>query len=172
MALGPWIGNNGAPMPFNPPTKVGTFDAATCFTGGTTAVTVTTDGYLQNAGQPGQLDVGPGLFDGYWIIDFTARKQTGSEEYTVYLLGSNDPAFGAGNVEIIDMQDYGSVRSAVQPSGVTCGASPAVTSGETNYIPVLNFKSGIVYRYLRCWIDVAGTTPSATLNSWLTYDAG
>ena len=172
MALGPWIGNNGAPMPFNPPTKVGTFDAANCFTGGLTPQTFTASGYFTAAGQPVQLDVGPGLFDGYWIIDFTNRKQTGTEEYTVYLLGSNDPAFGSGNVEMLSVQDFGAARNAVAPSGVVCGASPAVTSGETDYIAVLNFKSGIVYRYIRAWIDVNGTTPSATVNSWLTYDAG
>lgn len=172
MPLGPWIGNNGAPMPFNPPTKVGTFDAATCFTGGTTPQVFTAAGYFQASGAPVTLDVGPGLFDGYWVIDFTSRKQTGTEEYTVYLLGSNDPAFGAGNTEMLSVQDFGAVRNAVAPSFNTCGASPAVTSGEMNYIPVLNFKSGIVYRYIRAGIDVNGTTPSATVNSWLTYDAG
>jgi hypothetical protein len=172
MGLGPFIGNNGAPVPFNAPTKVGTFDAMNCFTGGLTPQTVTASGYLQAGGQPAQLDVGPGLFDGYWIIDWASRKQTGTEEYTVYLLASNDPAFADGNIEMLSVQDYGAARIAVQPSGVTCGASPAVTSGESDYIPVLNFKSGIVYRYIRCWIDVAGTTPNASVNSWLTYDAG
>jgi len=172
MPLGPFIGNNGAPVPFNPPTKVGTFDAANCFTGGLTPQTFTTSGYFLEGGTPQTLDVGPGLFDGYWIIDFTARKQTGTEEYTIYLLGSNDPAFGAGNIEMLSIQDFGAARVAVQPSAVNCGASPAVNSGETNYIAILNFKSGIVYRYIRAWIDVAGTTPSATVNSWLTYDAG
>lgn len=172
MALGPWIGNNGSPVPFNPPTKVGTFDAANCFTGGLTAQTFTAPGYFQASGAPVTLDVGPGLFDGYWIIDWQSRKQTGTEEYTVYLLGSNDPAFGAGNVEMLSVQDYGAARTAVAPSGVTCGASPAVTSGETDYVPVLNFKSGIVYRYIRAWIDTNGTAPSAVVNSWLTYDAG
>jgi hypothetical protein len=173
MPLGPFIGNNGAPVPFNPPTKVGTFDAANCFTGSLTPQTFTASGYFQESGAPATLDVGPGLFDGYWIIDWTARKQTaGTEEYTVYLLGSNDPAFAPGNTEMLAVQDFGGARSAVAPSFNTCGASPAVTSGETNYIPVLNFKSGIVYRYIRAGIDVNGTAPTATVNSWLTYDAG
>jgi len=173
MALGPWIGNNGAPMPFNPPTKVGTFDAMNCFTGGTTAQTFTASGFFTSGGQPTQLDVGPGLFDGYWIIDWQARKQTaGTEEYTVYLLGSNDINFAAGNVEMLSVQDFGGSRSAISPSFIAAGASPAVTSGETNYIPVLNFRSGIVYRYIRAGIDLNGTTPNAVLNSWLTYDAG
>jgi len=173
MALGPWIGNNGAPMPFNAPTKVGTFDAQTCFTGGVTPQTFTASGYFTSGGQPTQLDVGPGLFDGYWVIDWVSRKQSaGTEEYTVYILGSNDPAFGAGNVEMLSVQDYGASRTALAPSGVPIGASPDVTSGETDYIPLLNFRSGIVYRYIRSWIDVNGTAPSATVNGWLTYDAG
>lgn len=173
MGLGPFIGNNGAPVPFNAPTKVGTFDAMNCFTGGLTPQTFAASGYFTSGGQPVQLDVGPGLFDGYWVIDWTSRKQTaGTEEYTVYLLGSNDPTFADGNVEMIDVQDYGAERAAVGPSGVQIGASPAVSSGETDYIPVLNFKSGIVYRYLRAWIDVNGTAPNAVVNSWLTYDAG
>ena len=172
MPLGPWIGNNGAPMPFNAPTKVGTFDAENCFTGGLTPQTFTAPGYFLANGAAAQLDVGPGLFDGYWVINFTARKQTGTEEYTAYLLGSNDPAFAPDNTEMISVQDFGATRAAVAPSFNGCGASPAVVSGETDYIPVMNFKSGIVYRYIRAGIDTNGTAPSATVNSWLTYDAG
>jgi hypothetical protein len=172
MALGPYIRSDGVAIPSVTPTKVGTFDAMNCFTGTPAPVTITASGYFQSGGAPAQLDVGPGIFDGYWVIDWASRKQTGTEEYTVYLLGSNDPAFGAGNIEMLSVQDYGATRAAVQPSGVTCGASPAVAGGETDYVPVLNFKSGIVYRYIRCWIDVVGTGPSASVNSWLTYDAG
>jgi hypothetical protein len=172
MALGPYIREDGVAIPSVTPTKVGTFDAMNCFTGGLTPQAVTAGGYFNNGASAGQLDVGPGLFDGYWIIDWVSRKQTSNEEYTVYLLGSNDPAFGDGNIEMLSVQDYGASRVAVQPSGVVCGDSPAVSTGETDYIPVLNFKSGIVYRYIRCWIDVAGTAPSASVNSWLTYDAG
>jgi len=173
MALGPFIGNNGAPVPFNPPTKVGTFDAATCFTGGITPQTFSASGFFTSGGNPVQLDVGPGLFDGYFIIDWVSRKQSsGTEEYTVYLLGSNDPTFAAGNVEMLTVQDFGGARSAISPSFIAAGASPAVAIGETDYIPVLNFRSGIVYRYIRAGIDLNGTAPNAVCNAWLTYDAG
>ena len=90
----------------------------------------------------------------------------------MYLLGSNDPTFAAGNVEMLTVQDFGAARSALAPSFLAAGASPAVNTGETDYIPVLNFRSGIVYRYIRAGIDVNGTAPTATVNAWLTYDAG
>ena len=170
MPLQPFKNVDGAPVPFNPPSKVGTFDVTTCFATNGEAQTLTATGYLGNGLQ---LDVGPGLFEGYWIIDFTARKQsTGDESYTFYLLGSNDPNFANGNVEILDAQNFGGARSiAAIPGASPALPVPVTGSGEVNYDPVLNMKSGIVYRYIRCYLVVAGTAPSVTVNSWLTYDA-
>ncbi len=171
MPLGPSIGPSGAPMPFNPPSKVGVFDTATCFAKNGQAETLTATAYLGGTGTPVQLDVGTWLVEGYWMLDWLARDQANNDEsYSVYLLGSNDPAWGNGNVEILQSQNFGSGRSIATIAGGSPGCPNKQGSGEMNWFPFLNYKSGIVYRYLRVYIVIAGTTPSATLNSWLTYD--
>jgi len=153
-------------MPFNPPSQVGPKDANLAFGTSATFQTLTATGYF---GAPTQLDLGVGRFLGYWAIIFSARKVSAlNEEYTFFLLGSNDVAWGNGNVEILNVQDFGAVRTIATIPGASPALPTVGPSGEANYFPFENMKSRIVYRYLRAYVVIAGTSPTMTVDTWIT----
>jgi len=159
-------------LPSNPPLQIAPFDAELCFATNQAAETKAVTGYF---GAPKQIDIGQGRREGYWAIAMTAMVQNdGDESYTFYLLGSNDVAWGNGNVEILDAQNFGGAtgRSIATIVGATPAVPPSVgPAGTMNIFPFSNMKSLITYRYLRCYVVIAGTTPSVTANTWITYDA-
>ena len=85
------------------------YDATTAFC---SAQVVVATGYLNNL-NAGQLDLGggspvsaAGRTDAIWNLLITAANfGTADESYTFRLLGSNDVAFGNGNVELLAMHD-------------------------------------------------------------------
>lgn len=126
-----------------------------------------------------QLDLGgsnpvsaAGRTDGLWCFDVTvADFSSGDETYKLHLLGSNDVAFGNGNVELLAFHDLAAV-SAGRQIPTLMGATPAIPptnlGGTLFQIPFTNLMQRIVYRFVRMRLVAGGTTPSLTLVGWLS----
>lgn len=151
------------------------YDAMTAFTA---AQTLVATGYLNNLNS-GQVDLGgsspssgAGRTEGMWCMDITAMDFSSVDEsYKFCLFGSNDAVFGNGNVELLAFHDFAAVTAGRQVATIL-GASPAVpptgAAGTILQIPFTNLMQRIVYRYVRSYVVIAGTTPSVTVTSWLS----
>lgn len=151
------------------------WDAMTAFTDGQT---LTATGYLNNLNS-GQLDLGgtagvanpisaAGRTDAIWTVNISAIDVSSSDEtYQFGLLGSNDVAFGNGNVELLAFHDLAAAASGRVFANLL-GASPAIPPNRRIAIPFTNLMQGINYRYLRARAVIGGTTPSITVSSWIT----
>lgn len=151
------------------------FDAMNAFTD---TQTLTATGYLNNLNS-GILDLGGakpvsavGRTDGVWNIDVTAVDVTsGDETYQLALLGSNDSAFGNGNVELLSFYDIAAASSG-RVIATLLGATPAIPptglAGMIIQRPFTNLCCRIYYRYLKARAIIGGTTPSITLTSWIS----
>ena len=141
------------------------FDAMNAFN---SAENLTATGYL---GSGKQLDIGPGRVVGMWATNISVLSMAADESYKLNLLGSNDVAWGNGNVELLAFQDFG-FNSAARQIPTILGASNAVPpvgkSGLVSVVPFTNLRAGIVYRYLRAYLVAAGTTKSITTTSWIS----
>lgn len=161
------------------PSQIGTFpcpwDALTAFT---SAQTITATGYLNNLNS-GIIDLGgpnpvsaAGRTEGIWNLDISAIDFTsGNETYQLCLFGSNDAAFGNGNVELLEFYDF-AAASAGRVVATILGASPTVPptglAGMLQQRPFTNQSCRIIYRYLKCYAQLGGTTPSITVSSWIS----
>lgn len=134
------------------------------------AQNLTATGYLNNT--TAVLDLGLGRFTGMLALDLSALDMTsGDEKYQVALLGSNDNAFGNGNVELLALHDF-AATAALRLIATICGINPAVPptnlGGSLMALPFTNFMQGIVYRYAKLYAVLAGTTPSLTATAWIS----
>lgn len=140
------------------------------------AITFTATGYLNNGSSTVQINIGRGRIEGYWVIDLSALDvSSGNETYVLYLLASNDIAFGNGNVEVLASHDWAAATAGrVVPT--ILGASPTVPIAGTNatrhVIPYSNMMGGFVLQYLQAYLVAGGTTPSMTVTSWITITTG
>jgi len=152
------------------------FDAQTAFTA---AQTLAATGYLNNLNS-GQVDLGganpssgAGRTSGMWVLDITAIDFASVDEtYRFSLFGSNDVAFGNGNVEILQTQDFAAVtagRLVPTIAGASLAMPPVGAAGTICQFPFTNLRARIVYRYLRCYVTIGGTSPSVTVTSWLSF---
>lgn len=151
------------------------YDATRAFC---SAQTLTATGYLNNLNS-GQVDLGgpnpisaAGRTDGIFNIDITAINfGTSDESYTIRLLGSNDAAFGNGNVELLAMHDF-AATAALRNLATILGATPTIPptglAGTLVQLPFTNLMQRIYYRYLQAHLVVVGTGPSITLTSWIS----
>jgi hypothetical protein len=147
------------------------FDAAMAFLTSPTALTAT--GYV---GAPTTLDLGgsslagagAGRTDGLWCVNVTAIDfASGDESYKLALLGSNDAAFGNGNVDMLAFRDF-AAASAGRQIPTLMGASLNVAPFN-EYIPFVTLRQArLIYRYARLHLTVGGTSPSISLMSWLS----
>ena len=149
------------------------FDAMLAFC---SAEVRTTTGYF---GAPATLDLGgaapvsaAGRTDFVWSMDITAVDMTSNDEsYKLNLFGSNDVAFGNGNVELLAFHDFAAVTAGRQVATIL-GASPTIPptglGGTIVQLPATNLMQRIYYRYLRMYLVVGGTTPSITVTSWIS----
>jgi hypothetical protein len=138
---------------------------------------LTATGYFNNLNS-GQIDLGGakpvsavGRTDGIWNMDLTVLDETTTDEvYKLHLFGSNDVAFGNGNVELLAFHDFG--LSANRQVATILGTSPAVPAtglaGTLIQIPFTNLMQRIYYRYLRMYGVLSGTTPIITATSWIS----
>jgi len=161
------------------PSQVTTFpcpyDALLAFC---SAQALTATGYFNNLNS-GQIDLGggspvsaAGRTDFVWSMDITAIDvSSGDESYKVHLFGSNDVAFGNGNVELLAFHDFAAVTAGRQVATIL-GATPTIPptglGGTIVQLPATNLMQRIYYRYLRMYLVAAGTTPSITLTSWIS----
>jgi hypothetical protein len=162
------------------PSQVTTFpcpyDATLAFT---SAQTMTATGYLNNVGT-GQLDLGgaapvsaAGRTDFIWSLLLGATNfGTADESYTFRLLGSNDVAFGNGNVELLAKHDIAATAALRDMAGGVLGATPAIprvnTAGTIIQMPATNLMQYIYYRFLRAHMTAVGTGPSVIVTSWIS----
>lgn len=141
------------------------------------AQTLTATGYINNTNAV--IDLGgsnpvaaAGRFDGMLAMDITALKvSAGDETYRLMLAGSNDSAFGNGNVENLLFHDFAAASSG-RIVATILGASPTIPptnlGGTILQIPFTNLMQRIVYRYLKLYAVLGGTSPSVTLSAWIS----
>lgn len=134
------------------------------------AQTLTATGFVNNSNAV--LDLGLGRFTGMLALDITALDvSSANETYQLSLLGSNDSAFGNGNVDLLAFHDF-AAATAGRIIPTLLAASPAVPptnlAGSLIAIPFTNFMQGFVYRYLKLDAVLGGTTPSITLSAWIS----
>lgn len=151
------------------------FDATLAFC---SAQTVVATGYLNNLNS-GQLDLGgaapvsaAGRTDFIWSLLLGATNfGTADESYTFRLLGSNDVAFGNGNVELLAMHDI-AATAALRNLTAILGATPAIPptnlAGTLFQFPATNLMQRIYYRYARVHMVAVGTGPSVICTSWIS----
>jgi len=162
-------------IPSQVQTFPGAYDAQLAFTA---AQVITATGYLNNLNS-GQIDLGganpvsaAGRTDFIWNMLITAANfGTADESYTFRLLGSNDVAFGNGNVELLAMHDIAAtaaLRNLTAILGATPTIPPTGRAGTFLQLPATNLMQGILYRYLRAHMVAVGTGPSVTISSWIT----
>jgi hypothetical protein len=150
-------------------------DRATMFSD---AQTLTATGDLNNVNA--QLDLGgvaplagfatgsgAGRHSGLWVLNVTALDlSSGDETYRLHLLGSNDSAFGNGNVDLLAFHDF-AAASAGRIIATLLG--PSLAAPTRVYVPFVTLRQGLVYRYIKARAVLGGTTPSITLHSWLSF---
>jgi len=142
------------------------------------AQTLNATGYFNNLNS-GQLDLGgaapvsaAGRTDFIWCMDITTLDETTTDEvYKLHLFGSNDVAFGNGNVELLAFHDFAGLAANRQVATIL-GASPVIPptglGGTIIQIPATNLMQRIYYRYLRMYLVASGTTPIITCTAWIS----
>jgi len=111
------------------------------------------------------LDIGAGLADGDLVIDYSALDAaTGDEAYHFMLEGSPDATFGtAGNIMVVAQLLVGGA-TATAPNGAADAAAGRLL------VPFRNERNGTIYRYLRLYTKLAGTSPSIIFQAFLAKD--
>lgn len=162
------------------------FDANNGLSDGAAAYTAT--GYAQYGGGDGIVDTGgnqnvtitlPSIANSSTItpqqaridaaipIWVTAIKTSSSNEvYKIMVLLSNDPAFGAGKVEIGGMIELGYAGSNDVPNGITTPA-PATVGGSMYEILFATEQNNVKYEFVKLYHVLSGTTPSITYKAYL-----
>lgn len=111
------------------------------------------------------IDVGAARLDGVVIVDVSAIEIADNNElYHVILQGSNDATFATG-VENLAQISFGATE--VRPGG-------AQDSTVGRYeMPFTNEQDDTTYRYLRIYIDVAGTIATGiNFTAWIAKQPG
>jgi hypothetical protein len=177
---------------FNP--GVAPFDAALSFG---LNVTLTASGFAGGAAPASNVNLGVGRVQGTWSLLIPTVPTAGAsqnpgfassnESYQFFLLGSNDPAFGNGNVEILNMHDLAAtaalrdlpnVAAAFPTSypfpGFVGGSAPVSTplNSVSLQIPFSNQRDAYIFSFVNLFVQIAGTTPSIEFSSWLTPGIG
>jgi hypothetical protein len=168
---------NALPSQVPPSQFAAPFDAQTSFMTTPTAFTAT--GFVGSVtldlggvvNLPSGVGSGAGRTAGLWCVNITAIDFAQADEsYKLALLGSNDAAFGNGNVDMLAFRDF-AAASAGRQIPTLLGPSLAVAPF-TEFIPFVNLRQArLIYRYARLHLTVGGTTPSITLLSWLSLGA-
>lgn len=145
----------------------------------TASETQTGTNYMGSTTTIGTIDLGgsnpqaaAGRHEGMWNILITAiDMSSGDETYRMFLLGSNDVAFGNGNVENLAMHDLAAASAGrIIPTilGISPTIPPANLGATQLQLAFSNLMQRIYYRYVRGYLVIGGTTPSITYQSWLS----
>lgn len=156
-------------LPVITPTHAVPYDTLSAFA---LAQVIAATGYLNNVNL--QVPTGPGRMEGYWVLDISSVNiATGDEFYKFFLLGSNDIAFGNGNVEILATHDI-AATAALRLLPTIAAASPTIPvtglNATRHVIPYSNEMGDFTFVYLQAYVLMGGTGPTVTCSSWLTYD--
>lgn len=93
------------------------------------------------------VDLGPGITDGFIVIDVSAVEvASGDEIYNISLEGSNVAAMASSSVSLATIE----MGNAGAPADVDTGTGRFA-------VPFRNEQNGTVYRYVRIHTKVAGT---------------
>jgi len=93
------------------------------------------------------LDLGPGIVDGFIVLDVTAVEVAdGNEIYDISLEGSNVAAMTSGSVTLATIE----MGNAAAPADADTGTGRFA-------VPFRNEQNGTIYRYVRIHTAVAGT---------------
>lgn len=103
----------------------------------------------------------PVIAEGKMIVDVSALDiGSGDELYFVQIQGSTTNVFTAAQV-------LGEL-----PLGAVAGQVGIATTIGRYEVQWRNELNGLIYRYLRFFIIVSGTTPTITLSAWIAPDVG
>ncbi|EJB07512.1 hypothetical protein Rleg9DRAFT_6526 [Rhizobium leguminosarum bv. trifolii WSM597] len=164
--------SNPSPLPSVLPHRAVPLDVAMAFA--ITPQTLTASGYVNS--QQAQIDIGNGLWEGRLTMELTALDlASGDETYRLLLLGSNDSAFGNGNVDILATQDFAAASAGRLLPTVAPASTAVPPSGRLSarfVVPVTNLRGQFLFRYLQLYALLGGTTPSISLTAWLAPDEG
>ncbi len=151
------------------------FDANMALSDGAAAITVS--GYAQYGGADGIVDLGgnqnvtitlPSIadsstitpqqarIDAVCVLDLTAVTTTGTASEKVILVGSNDPAFGAGKTIQLGMMEFGAIASQDQPNGFVT-AAPASVGGSRYEILFSSEQNNVKYQYVKLYVVIANS---------------
>lgn len=132
-------------------------------TGGNQSVTIT----LPSIAQSTTLTPQQARADCVLVVDLTAIKTSSSnEDYELLLVGSNDPAFGAGNVQMLGSMQFGFTGSYDILNGITT-PQPAAIGGARYEIPFTTEQNNIKYQFVKLYNIIAGTTPTMTYKAFI-----
>ncbi|MHA7900773.1 MAG: hypothetical protein ACX94B_12990 [Henriciella sp.] len=140
-----------------------TFDAELEFKD---AGAVTADGAAEVDGSAKIVDLGSetAAFSGVMICDVSAIKISANDElYTLIVQGGDADDF-SGAIENLAELSLGATE--VRPGGADDS-----TVGRYE-IPFINEQDGTKYRYLRVYVDVAGTSPSINFTAFAGRASG
>lgn len=153
------------------------------------AAAQTASGYAQYGGADGVFDAGgnqnntvtlPSIadvssitpqqarIDAMCVVDVTAIDiASGNETYKIFVVGSNDPAFGVGKVVCLGGgMELGKGTSLDIPNGADAGSPPAV-GGSRYEMPFCNEQNNVKYQYIKLYVAMGGTTPSMTYKAFV-----
>ena len=135
------------------------------------------NGFAQYAGQDGLVDLGgntgvtvnlPSIadvstikpqyarIDAVVVVDVTAVTTSGSALEKIFVVLSNDAAFGAGNVFMAGQLQFGN-SSALEYVNPATTAAPASVGGSRYEIPFTNEQNNVKYQYVKLWNVISGS---------------
>ncbi|MCK1718868.1 hypothetical protein [Bradyrhizobium sp. 141] len=134
------------------------------------AQTITATGYFND--ENAVVTLGEGRFTGMLALDITALDvASGDETYKICLFGSNDNAFGNGNVDMLAFHDFAAASAGRQVATILAPSPtipPTGRAGSIIAIPFTNVMQGFVYKYAKLYGVLGGTSPSITMTAWIT----
>jgi hypothetical protein len=163
-----------APLPINLPTRSAPIDMAATFRLGAAAMTAS--GWATGAAAS-YITLPIGRAQGLWMLQVhSADVSSANEQYQFFLHGSNDPAFGAGNCDLLGVYDVAATAALrlSQPAGQDA-AWPGLAGGTSAAIyalPVSNDKEVYTLEFMNLYVNIAGTSPSITFDSWFSPWSG
>jgi hypothetical protein len=163
-----------APLPINLPTRSAPIDMAATFRLGAAPMTVS--GWATGAAA-NYITLPRGRAQGLWMLQVHAADITsGNEAYQFFLHGSNDPTFGVTTSDLLGVYDIAatSLLRLAQPSGQDT-EWPGIANGTSAAIyalPVGNDNDVFTFEFVNLYVNLLGTTPSITFDSWFSPWSG
>jgi hypothetical protein len=163
-----------AGLTVNLPTRSAPIDVSAAFRLGGAAMTAS--GWATGAAGS-FITLPPGRTQGLWMLQvYNANVASVNEFYQFFLHGSNDPAFAAGKSDLLGVYDIAATAALrlAQPAGQDT-EWPALTSGVSSAvyaIPVGNDRDIFTLTNLNLYVNMGGTTPSITFDSWFSPWSG